>query len=51
LGDPCYDAVSFRACLLNAAAAGNLKIAEGLWAVRFAMPWNGQKRCRRGENR
>jgi DNA polymerase/3'-5' exonuclease PolX len=25
LGDPCSDAVSFRACLLTAAAAGDLR--------------------------
>jgi hypothetical protein len=51
LGNPCSDAVSFRACLLTAAAAGDFQIAEGLRVVRFGMPWNGQKRCRRSENR
>jgi hypothetical protein len=51
LGNPCSDAVSFSACLLTAATAGHLKIAEGLWIVHFGMRWNGQKRCRCSENR
>jgi hypothetical protein len=38
LGDLCFDAVSFSTRLLIAAAAGDLKVAEGLWVVRFGMP-------------